>query len=107
MYNNYFHFIYINGLDISVVTKYSEGFPDGPDGKASACNAGDPGSIPGSGRSLEKEMAIPSSTLAWESPMDREAWQATVHGSQRLRHNLETKPPPNILKHHTVCYFLG
>ena len=29
---------------------------------------------------LEKEMAIPSSTLAWESPMDRAAWQATVHG---------------------------
>ena len=38
-----------------------QGFPSGSDGKASACNARDPGLIPGSGRSpgssLEKEMA--------------------------------------------------
>ena len=39
------------------------GFPGGSDGKASVCNARDLGSIPGSGRSLEKEMAIHSSTL--------------------------------------------
>ena len=32
----------------------TRGFPGGSDGKESACNAGDPGSIPGSGRSLEK-----------------------------------------------------
>ena len=43
-------------------------FPGGSDGKASAYNAGDPGSIPGSGRSLEKEMATHSSILAWEIP---------------------------------------
>ena len=36
--------------------------------KASACNVGDPGLIPGSGRSLEKEMATHSSTLAWRIP---------------------------------------
>ena len=36
--------------------------------KVSACNAGDLGLIPGSGRSLEKEMATYSSTLAWEIP---------------------------------------
>ena len=41
------------------------GFPSGLDGKASACNAGDLGSIPGLGRSLEKEMATHSSILAW------------------------------------------
>ena len=29
---------------------------------------------------LEKEMATPSSILAWENPMDRGAWEATVHG---------------------------
>ena len=40
------------------------GFPGGSDSKAYACNAGDSGSIPGSGRSLEKEMATHSSTLA-------------------------------------------
>ena len=33
------------------------GFPSGSYGQASACNAGDPGSIPGLGRQLEKEMA--------------------------------------------------
>ena len=39
-------------------------FPGGSDGKASVYNVGDPGSIPGSGRSLEKEMATHSSILA-------------------------------------------
>ena len=34
-------------------------------------NAGDTGSIPGSGRSLEKEMATHSSILAWEIPRQR------------------------------------
>ena len=40
-------------------------FPGDSDGKESACNAGDPGSIPGSGRSPEKEMAIHSSIFPW------------------------------------------
>ena len=40
------------------------GFPGGLEVKASAWNVGDPGSIPGSGRSPEKEMATHSSTLA-------------------------------------------
>ena len=39
-------------------------FPGGSDGKESACNAGDLGLIPGSERSLEKEMATHSSILA-------------------------------------------
>ena len=44
------------------------GFPGGLDGKASVCNAGDLGSIPGLGRSPEKKMAAHSSTLAWKNP---------------------------------------
>ena len=36
---------------------------------------------------LEKEMAIHLSILAWKNPMDREAWQATVHGVTRVRHD--------------------
>ena len=40
------------------------GFPGGSDGKASAHNVGDPGSIPGLEDHLEKEMATHSSTLA-------------------------------------------
>ena len=56
------------------------GFPGDSDGKESACNAGDPGSIPGSGRSPGEGYGNPPSILAWENPMDRGAWQATVHG---------------------------
>ena len=44
------------------------GFPHGSDGKESAYNAEDPGSIPGSGRSSEKGMATHSSILAWRIP---------------------------------------
>ena len=40
----------------------------GPECKASACNVGGSGSIPGSGRSLEKEMATHSGTLACKIP---------------------------------------
>ena len=96
------------------------GFPGGSAGEESTCNAGEPGSIPGLGRSpgegigyphqyswaslvaqmvknplavweiwvlsldwedpLEERMANHSSILAWRIPMDRGAWQATVHG---------------------------
>ena len=31
-----------------------------------------------------------------ENPMDREAWQATIHGVSRVRHDLVTKPPPPL-----------
>ena len=43
------------------------GFPGGAEVKASACNVGDLGLIPGSGRSVEKEMATHSSILPRES----------------------------------------
>ena len=41
-------------------------FPGDSDGKECACNEGNLGSIPGSGRSLEKEMATQSNILAWK-----------------------------------------
>ena len=44
------------------------GFLSGSGVKEFACNAGDTGSIPGSGRSLEEEMATHSSILAWRIP---------------------------------------
>ena len=56
------------------------GFPSGSDGKESACNAGDMGSIPGLEDPLEEGMATYFSVLAWRIPMDRRAWRATVHG---------------------------
>ena len=48
--------------------------------KASACNAGDPGSIPGLGRSLGEGNGNPLQYDCLENPMDRGAWQATVYG---------------------------
>ena len=63
------------------------GFPGSPDSKASACNAGDLGSIPGSGRSLEKEMATHSSTLAWKIPWMEEPGRLQSMGSQRVGHD--------------------
>ena len=57
-----------------------EGFPGGSDGKESACNVGDSGLIPGSGRSREKGMATQSSIIGLENSVDNGAWQATVHG---------------------------
>ena len=54
------------------------GFPGGSEGKGSAQNAGSPSLIPGSGRSLEKEMATHSGTLAWKIPWTEKPH--TVHG---------------------------
>ena len=67
--------------------KPTEGFPGGSDGKASAYNAGDLSSIPGSGRSLEKEMATHSSALAWKIPWTEEPGRLQSTGSQRVGHD--------------------
>ena len=66
------------------------GFPGGSEVKASACNVGDLGSIPGSGRSLEKEIAAHSSTLAWRIPWMEEPGGLQSTGSQRVGHNWAT-----------------
>ena len=55
------------------------GFPGGLDGKESASNAGDPSSIPGSGRSPGEGHGNPLQYSCLENPTDRGAWQATVH----------------------------
>ena len=107
---------------------FSPCVPGGSAGKESTCNAGDPGSIPGSGSSTgerigqplqyswtslmaqmvknppsmwetwvqplgwedspEEDMATHSSILAWRIPMDRGAWQATVHEVTKSRTQL-------------------
>ena len=64
-------------------------FPGGSDGKASACNAGNPGSIPGLGRSSGEGNGKYS---CLENPIKRGTWQATVHEVARVGHNLGTKP---------------
>ena len=55
-------------------------FPGGSDSKESAFSAGDPGSIPGSGRSPGEENGYPLQYSCLENSMDRGAWWATVHG---------------------------
>ena len=56
------------------------GFPGGSDGKKSARSAGDPDSIPGSGKSPGEGNGKPLQYSCLENPLDRGAWQATVHG---------------------------
>ena len=57
----------------------SLGFPDGSEVKASACNVGDQGSIPGSGRSPGEGSGNPLQYSCLENPMEGGAWWATVH----------------------------
>ena len=57
------------------------GFLCGSDGKESACNAGDPGSIPpGLGRSPIRGHGYPLQYSCLENPTDTGAWYTTVHG---------------------------
>ena len=65
-----------------------EGFPGGSEVKVSACNVGDPGSIPGSGRSPGEGNGNPLQYSCLEYPMDGGAWQATVHGVAKSRTRL-------------------
>ena len=58
------------------------GFPGGSEVKVSACNVGDLGLIPGSGRSPGEGNGNPLQYPCLENPMDGGAWWATVHGSQ-------------------------
>ena len=57
-------------------------FPGSSDGKESACNAGDPGSIPESGRPPGEENGNPNPLQYYclENPMGRGTWRATIHG---------------------------
>ena len=64
------------------------GFLGGSEGKMSACNAGDLGLIPGLGRSPGEGNGNPLQYSCLENPMDRGAWQATVHGVSKSRTRL-------------------
>ena len=66
------------------------GFPGGSDSKESACNAGDPGSIPGSGRSPGEGHGNPLRYSCLENPTHRGAWWAMVHGVSRVWHDWAT-----------------
>ena len=62
------------------------GFPCSSVGKESACNAGDPGSIPGLGRSARGGNGKPLEYLCLENPMDRGAWWVQAIQSQNAGH---------------------
>ena len=82
-----FHFL------ISVfILKFSQvptqvGFPGGSVVKTLPANAGDVGLIPGSGRSLEKEMPTDSSSVAWEITCTENSGGLQSMGSQRVEHD--------------------
>ena len=65
-----------------------EGFLRGSDGKASVYNAGDPGSIPGLGRSPGEGNGNPLQYYCLENPMDGRACWSAVHGVARSQTRL-------------------
>ena len=66
------------------------GFPGGSDGKVSACNAGDMGSISGSGRSTDEENDNPLKYSCLGNPWTEESDWLQSMGLQRVRHNWAT-----------------
>ena len=121
------------------------GFLGSSAGNESTCNAGDPGLIPGSGRSLgegigyplqyswaslvaqvvknlpamwetwvrplgwedplEEGMATHSSILAWRIPMDRGAWQTTVHGVAKSQTQLSDEAQHSTYLHINIYIY--
>ena len=69
----------------------NKGFPSGSVVKNLPANAGDPGSIPESGISPGEQNGNPLQSSCLENTMDRGAWGATVHGVERIGHNLLIK----------------
>ena len=77
-------------VEICLISAFREGnqanlpklrvFPSSLVGKESACNAGDPGLIPGSGTAPGEGNGNPLQYSCLENPTDRGAWWATVHG---------------------------
>ena len=68
------------------------GFPGGSDGKESACNAGDPGSVPGSGRSPGERNGYALQYFCLENSMNMRAWWATVHGVRKEGFFIDISP---------------
>ena len=77
---------------------YTPGFPSDSDGKESACNARDPGSIPGLGRSSGEGNGNPLQYSCLENSMDRGAWRPTVYGQKELDISEQLKILENKLR---------
>ena len=87
-------------------------FPGGSDGKESAWNVGDPGSIPGSGRSPGGGHGTLLQYFCLENSTDRGAWRATVYkvakSQTRLRANTysQVQRPHWLPAYMLVCFWL-
>ena len=77
------------------------GFPGGSAGKESACNTGDPGSIPGLGRSPGDGNGYPLQYSYLENSMDRGAWWATILGVAKSWTRLNVL---NVTEHFSVQF---
>ena len=73
--------------DFTFTFMANTGFPGGSDGKESACNAGDLGSIPGLGRSSGEGNGYPLQYFAWTIPWTEKPGRLHFMGSQRVGHN--------------------
>ena len=85
---------------IRLLKNIYEYFPCSSVDKEFACNRGDQGLIPELGRYPGEGNRNPLQYSSLENPMDRGAWQATVHEIIRVGHNLVTKqapPPPKYI----------
>ena len=72
--------------DITLPTKVRlVGFPGGSDGRVSVCSAGDPGSIPGLGRSPGEGIGNPFQYACLENSVDGRARKATVYRVSKSR----------------------
>ena len=80
---------FIHGVSNVRISIFLGFFPGGSDHKESACNVGDLGSIPGSGRSPGKGNGNLLQYSCLENPMDGETWQATMR-LQRVKHDWAT-----------------
>ena len=83
--------------DVSGIQQSDSDIPGGSDSKESACNVGDPGLTPVSGRSPGEGNGNPLQCSCLRNPMGRGAWQATVHGVTK---ELDTTWPLHHHHHH-------
>ena len=76
------------GIDIYPLLYVKGGFASGSDGKESACNIGDLGLIPGSGRSSGEGNGNQFQCSCLENPLARGAWRSTFLGVAKSRTGL-------------------
>ena len=82
-------------------------FLDGSDSKESACNSGDPGSIPGLGKFHGEGSGNSLQYSCLENSMDRGAWRATVHGVIKNWTQLSNFHFTSLLKAYVSVHWSG